>query len=53
MTDSDGCSGEDSNDFHAYYYFMDCELQLVIPRGLEETMAPFLNPLSSPFPHFP
>ena len=24
-SDSDGCSGENSNDFHAYYYFMDCE----------------------------
>ena len=30
------------------FFFM-LELQLVIPRGLEETLAPFLNPLSSPF----
>ena len=30
MTDSDGCSGENSNDFHAYYYFMDCESSSVV-----------------------
>ena len=35
------------------FWCLSSNLSYPEPWGLEETMVPFLNPLSSPFPHFP
>ena len=35
------------------FWCLSSNLSYPEPWGLEETMAPFLNPLSSTFPHFP
>ena len=43
-----------SSFFNSAFYKLEKKTKfLCLSSNFEETMAPFLNPLSSPFPHFP